>query len=89
MVNIVIYLTASCPYCIRAKMLLDDKEVDYIEHDINSSKDLHDEMIQRSHRFSVPQIFIDDLHIGGYDDMHLLELNDELDRLLFPGQNTG
>lgn len=89
MVNVVIYLTESCPYCIRAKMLLDDKGIDYTEHDIHSSGELHDEMIQRAHRFSVPQIFIDDVHIGGYDDMHLLNTSDKLDKMLFPDQNTG
>jgi len=84
--HIVIYLTASCPYCVRAKMLLDKKEVAYTEIRVDLEPELQQEMIQRSKQFSVPQIFIGETHVGGFDDMYLLEMNDELDPLLFPNQ---
>ena len=89
MPKVVLYVTASCPYCIRAKMLLDKKGVDYIEHRVDQDLELREEMHQKSNRFSVPQIFIDDFHIGGFDDMYMLDLDDKLDPLLFPEKNDG
>jgi len=88
MTNIVIYLTQSCPYCIRAKILLDKKGVEYIEHDVDTDEALREEMLQLSRRFSVPQIFIGDYHVGGFDDLYMMDLDDELDPLLFPAQNN-
>jgi len=83
MSSIVIYTTSTCPYCIRAKQLLDTKNVTYIEHRVDLNENLKIEMQQKSRRFTVPQIFIGDFHVGGFDDMYLMDLNEELDQLLF------
>lgn len=77
-----IYSIAFCPYCIRAKSLLDRKGIDYIEYEVDRKAGLRQEMEQRSHSTSVPQIFIDEQHIGGCDEMYGLERSNELDNLL-------
>ena len=81
-VKVEVYSTALCPYCSRAKMLLDKKGVHYTEYRIDQQTDLRHEMVQRSDRTSVPQIFINDKHIGGFDDLAELDVDDELDTLL-------
>ncbi len=83
MPNVVIYTTAHCPYCIRARNLLDKKGVDYTDHRIDEHPDLRPEMIGRANgHTSVPQIFIDDFHVGGFDDMAELDVDGELDQRL-------
>ncbi len=82
MPNIVIYLTAYCPYCIRARALLDRKGVQYTVVDVGGDKALRSEMEARSRRQSVPQIFIEGFHVGGYDDMAALDREGKLDALL-------
>ena len=83
MANVEIYTWATCPYCRRAKELLDSKDVDYTEHKIDGDDAARDAMSQRANgRRSVPQIFINDKHIGGCDDIHALEDKGELDKLL-------
>jgi glutaredoxin 3 len=82
MAKVIIYSSASCSYCVRAKMLLDQKKVAYEEIRIDLDDQKRDEMIARSGRRTVPQIFIDDQHIGGFDDLWALEQRGELDRLL-------
>lgn len=84
MSNIEIYTTKYCPYCIRAKHLLEKKNVAYTEYKVDHDSNLREEMVQRAKRTSVPQIFIDNHHVGGFDDMLILDMNDELDSLLFP-----
>ena len=65
-----IYSTAICPYCERAKMLLEKRNIKYTEFKIDEDAKLFEEMVALSNgRRSVPQIFIDDQHIGGYDDL--------------------
>ena len=65
-----IYSTAICPYCERAKMLLEKSNIKYTEFKIDEDVKLFEEMLALSNgRRSVPQIFIDDQHIGGYDDL--------------------
>jgi len=81
-VKVEIYSTAFCPFCIRAKNLLDSKGIEYLEYNIDQEAGLRQEMEQRSHRTSVPQIFIAEQHIGGCDEMYVLEMDDELDDLL-------
>ena len=81
-VKVEVYSTAFCPYCIRAKQLLDRKGVSYTEYRIDKQTDLRAEMEQRSQRTSVPQIFIDDHHVGGFDDMAELNMEGKLDKLL-------
>jgi len=82
MPHVVMYTTAICPYCVRAKMLLQRKGVDYEERRIEGSRELMREMLERSQRRTVPQIFIDDLHVGGFDDLADLDTEGRLDELL-------
>jgi glutaredoxin 3 len=77
-----IYTTQFCPYCVRAKMLLDKKGVAYNEISVDKQPDKRIEMEMRSGGTSVPQIFINGKHIGGCDDMYELEMDEELDKLL-------
>lgn len=82
MPKVVLYTTLVCPYCVRAKSLLQRKGIGYQELRIEGDRELMREMISRSGRRTVPQIFIDDLHVGGYDDMAALDAQGELDPLL-------
>jgi glutaredoxin 3 len=82
MAHVVMYTTAICPYCVRAKMLLQRKGVDYEERRIEGNRELMREMLERSQRRTVPQIFIDDYHVGGFDDLAELDMEGKLDRLL-------
>lgn len=76
------YSTRFCPYCIRARMLLKQKGVEYEDIGVGNDPALWDEMSRLSGRNTVPQIFIGDHHVGGYDDLAALNRNDELDKLL-------
>ncbi|MCM0593155.1 MAG: glutaredoxin 3 [Gloeotrichia echinulata IR180] len=78
-----IYTWRTCPFCIRAKGLLNNKGVEFIEYSIDGDDEARAKMAQRANgRRSVPQIFINDKHIGGCDDIHDLETKGELDELL-------
>lgn len=81
-IKVEMYSTGLCPFCTRARMLLEKKGVQYIEYRIDVESALRDEMEQRSQRHTVPQIFIGDQHIGGFDDLAELEYDKELDTLL-------
>ena len=81
--KIEIYTTLFCPFCIRAKQLLDSKQVLYHEIDVTAKLSLRKVMTERAEgRTSVPQIFIDGQHIGGCNDLLALERSGQLDRLL-------
>lgn len=81
--KIEIYTTLFCPFCIRAKQLLDSKGVMYYETDVTARLSLRKAMTERAGgRTSVPQIFIDGQHIGGCNDLLALERSGQLDRLL-------
>ncbi|MBL3588765.1 MAG: glutaredoxin 3 [gamma proteobacterium endosymbiont of Lamellibrachia anaximandri] len=82
MPKVVMYTTAVCPYCVRAKFMLKNKQVDYEEIRIDTDHEAMQIMMQRSRRNTVPQIFIDEYHVGGYDDMAALEMAGRLDELL-------
>ena len=83
MPKVVMYGTAFCPYCMRARQLLNHKGVDYEDIRVDKEPQLRGEMVQRSGgRTSVPQIFINDFHVGGCDDMFDLERRGELDQHL-------
>ena len=82
MTDVTIYSKFYCPYCARAKALLDRKGVTYTEIEVAHDPELQAEMIERSQRRTVPQIFFGDRHIGGSDDLQALEESGELDRLL-------
>ena len=78
-----IYIWSRCPFCIRAKALLNEKGVEFKEYVIDGDEDQRDQMAQRANgRRSLPQIFINDRHIGGCDDLYALEMDGELDSLL-------
>ncbi len=79
---ILIYTSAICPYCIMAKRLLDKKGATYQEFNVDTKPELRQEMIQRTKRRTVPQIYINDLHVGGFDELHAMETRKELDQLL-------
>jgi glutaredoxin 3 len=83
---IVIYTTSYCPYCIRAKYLLDKKTVAYTEINVGKNPALRQEMIQLSGRYTVPQIWIGERHIGGCDDLYALERAGQLNSLLAADQ---
>ena len=82
MPEILIYTTTICPYCIMAKRLLDKKGVTYKEINVDRESGQREIMMQRTKRRTVPQIYIDDYHVGGFDDLHLLEQQHKLDALL-------
>ena len=79
---VVMYSTSWCPYCERARRLLASKGVAIEEIDVESAPEQRAEMLQRSGRRSVPQIFIGDQHVGGSDDLAALEAAGKLDTLL-------
>lgn len=80
--NVVIYTTETCPYCHQAKQLLKAKNIAYTEIRVDQDPALKEQMIARSKRRTVPQIFINDQPIGGFDDMVALEKAGRLDALL-------
>ena len=83
MSKVEIYTKGYCPYCHHAKELLGQKGQDYIEYPIDKQPELRDEMIKRARGGStVPQIFIDNKHVGGCDDLHAMDYNGTLDSLL-------
>ncbi len=83
MKKVTIYTSGTCPYCIMAKKLLEEKNIDMDELRIDTNPKYIDEAIKKSGgRKTVPQIFVGDYHIGGYDDLRALEDKGELDPLL-------
>ncbi|PSF35671.1 glutaredoxin 3 [Aphanothece hegewaldii CCALA 016] len=81
--NVEIYTWSACPFCIRAKALLNKKGVEFTEYAIDGDESARAKMAKRANgRKSVPQIFIDDQHIGGCDDLYALDRQGELDPLL-------
>lgn len=83
MSSIDIYTTNQCPYCKQAKTLLSSKGVDFNELKLDEDQKLREQMTTRKAGLrSVPQIFIGDQHIGGYDDLAVLDKNGKLDVLL-------
>ena len=82
MANVEIYTKATCPFCHRAKALLQSKGAQFNEIAIDNDPKKREEMIERSGRTTVPQIFIDGQHIGGCDDLHALDAKGGLDPLL-------
>lgn len=82
MSKVVVYSTTYCPYCIRAKQLLGRKGIEYEEIPVDNDPDQMQIMIERSRRNSVPQIFIANQGIGGFDELAQLEAEGELDIML-------
>ena len=85
MPKIEIYTTSICPFCHAAKKLLNEKGVDFSEISLSKEPHLRDRMIERADGArTVPQIFIDNAHIGGCDDLYALDAKGNLDLLLTP-----
>ncbi|HQV23239.1 MAG: glutaredoxin 3 [Moraxellaceae bacterium] len=82
MAQVVIYTTRICPYCVRAKQLFQRKGIAYQEIDVSHDHDLRMQLVERTKQRTVPQIFINDQHIGGCDDLYALERQGALDPLL-------
>jgi glutaredoxin 3 len=80
--GVTVYTSDWCPYCRRAKDLLARKNVSFSEINVEDDLKFREEMIARSNRRTVPQIFIGDKHVGGCDDLFELDRSGELDRLL-------
>ena len=82
-VRVEMYTTAVCPYCVRAKQLLKQKGVEAIEEiRVDLTPERRDEMVARTGRRTVPQIYIGTTHVGGCDDLYQLEHEGKLDALL-------
>ena len=82
MVAVTIYTRDFCGYCARAKALLEEKGVDFVEYNATAHPDYRQQMIEKSGRNTFPQIFIGSQHIGGCDDLYGLERDGKLDPLL-------
>jgi len=82
MPEVIMYYTPDCPFCSRAEKLLAKKGVKINKIRVDGDKAKLREMIKRSGRNTVPQIYIDNKHIGGFDDLSELDIMDELDPLL-------
>ena len=80
--GVTLYSTRFCPYCIRARQLLSGKSIRYTDIAVDNDPQKRREMMQRSGRHTVPQIWIGRQHIGGFDDLALLERQGCLDELL-------
>ena len=82
MARIEVYTTPMCPYCVAAKRLLTERGIAYDEIDVAEDAALRAEIVQRSGRRTVPQIFIGEQSIGGFDELYELDQSGELDTLL-------
>lgn len=81
MATVLIYLTRVCPYCHMAMRLLDRKGLRYDLVYVDDAPDRRDEMVRRAGRTTIPQIFIGDVHVGGYRELAALDLEGKLDAL--------
>ena len=82
MAKVILYTSGFCSYCVQARRLLDAKGVAYDELYVDQDPELRTQMVSRSQRRSVPQIFIGDYHVGGFEDMRQLDKSGQLDTLL-------
>jgi len=80
--KVTLYTTPYCPFCIRAKQLLDGKQISYTDIGVDRDPALRQEMMHRSGRHTVPQIWIDEVHVGGFDELANLERQGRLDEML-------
>lgn len=82
MATVTIYSSDYCPFCVRAKQLLTAKNVAFNEIRVDGERELRQEMMEKSGRHTVPQIWIGEKHVGGCDDLFALEREQKLDTLL-------
>lgn len=85
MANVVVYSSDYCPYCIRAKQLLNNKNIAFEEINVDGEPEIRQQMTEKSGRHTVPQVFINGAAIGGCDDLYALEATGQLDKLLTEG----
>ncbi len=88
MANIEIYTQSTCPFCVRAKGILNQLNLPYTEYEVSYDTEKQAEMISRSQRYTVPQIFVDDESIGGSDELVDLVESGEFFDLLDPNLNS-
>jgi glutaredoxin 3 len=86
--EVIMYTTRICPYCTMAKRLLDKKGATYTEINVDGDNSLREEMMLKTNRRTVPQIYIGSVHVGGFDDLYALEQQQKLDALLASEQGT-
>jgi len=84
MPRVELYTTPSCPFCVRAKRLLAERQIAYAEIDVSEDDDLRADVMQRTGRRTVPQIFIDGRSIGGFEELAALDAAGELRDLAEP-----
>lgn len=81
--NVTIYTTTVCPYCVRAKQLLQRREIEYTEVNLNTEPtEVREELMARTKHRTVPQIFINDQFIGGFDQLYALERQGKLEQMI-------
>jgi glutaredoxin 3 len=85
MPNVEMYTSANCAYCVAAKNLLKSKGLDYAEIRIDTDAARREEMLERTRRRTVPQIFVNGHHVGGYEDLVAAERSGELAKLIGSG----
>ena len=82
-INIEIYTSVNCFYCVAAKRLLDEKNISYSEYDVSSDITLRKTMLEKANGSrTVPQIFVDEYHVGGYQELRELEKQNKLQELI-------
>jgi len=84
LVDVIVYTTAVCPYCVNAKRLLSDKGIPFKEVRVDLDPALRQEVMAKSRQRTVPQIWIGEVHVGGFTDLWALEKSGKLDQLLNP-----
>lgn len=82
MARVEVYSTRTCPYCVRAKRLLEARGIPFEEIDVSDDDELRMDLIRRTGRRTVPQIFIDGKSIGGYEELYALDVSAELSAML-------
>ena len=82
--SVIMYATRFCPYCMRARSLLSQKGVPFEDISVDADPALRAHMMEKSGRHTVPQIWVGDTHVGGFDELWMLEQRGELDALLRP-----
>ena len=86
--NIEIYTSVNCFYCVAAKRLLDEKNIRYVEHDVSSDITLREKMLEKANGLrTVPQIFINDVHIGGCDELYEMDRKGSLNDMISNNTN--
>lgn len=85
MPKVIMYTTQICPFCVRAKRLLDSRGVSYEEVDVTDDDLLREKMVAESGRRTVPQIFFGDRSIGGFEELYALDRSGQLEELLAGG----